>query len=68
MDFKGGKHMESNMFSLEHIENIVIPFTYEPPSSEYNFETRYQASISPSDKGILKQEEELTQFNGKQIF
>ena len=45
------------MFSSEHIENVVITLNSEPPSSEYHFETKFQADVSPFDQKFEKQEE-----------
>ena len=48
--------MESNMFSSDHIENVVLTPTSETTSSEYHFETKLQAKLSPSDQSFEKQE------------
>ena len=44
------------MFSSEYTENKVLNITFEPSSSEDHFETKFKATISPSDKGSEKQE------------
>ena len=54
--------MESNVFSSQHIQNEVLTITSEHPSSEYNFESKSQANISPSDKSFENPEEELIEF------
>ena len=41
--------MESNMFLSEHIQNEVLIITLEHPSSEDNFERKFQTKISPSE-------------------
>ena len=43
LELKEKKHMKSNMFSSEHIHNGVLNTTYEQPSSEYHFESKFQA-------------------------
>ena len=50
------------MFSQEHIQNGVITINSEHPSSEYHFERKFQANISPSDQTFEKKEEELIEF------
>ena len=46
------QHMKSNMLSSENTENEVLTITYEPPSSEDNFERKFQEHFSPSDKSF----------------
>ena len=58
--------MERNKFSSEHIKNGVLTLTSEYPSSEDNFESRFQANISPYNQSSEQLEEELIEFNGKQ--
>ena len=53
------------MFSSEHIENIVLTLTSEPPSLEDHFETKLKAKIYPNNWNFEKQEEELIELKGK---
>ena len=50
------------MFSSEHIENDVLTIASEPPSSEDQFETKFQAKIYPYDQSFEKEEEELIYY------
>ena len=54
------------MLSLEKTENEVLTITYEPSSSEDNFQRKLQAKISPSDQ-FLKTRRRNDIFQGKTI-
>ena len=43
--FQGKKHMEPKTFSLEHIENKMVPLNSEYLSSEDYFENKLQAKF-----------------------
>ena len=59
IEFNGRQHMESKIFSPEHIKNEVLNLTSKTTSSEDHFETRFQSKIYPSDKSFEKQEDGL---------
>ena len=44
------------------IQNEVLTINYEHPSSEDQFERKFQDKIYPSDNSFEKQEEEFTEF------
>ena len=50
----------------ENFQNEVLTITYEHPSSEYNFERKFQDKISPYNHIFGQPEEELIEFNGEQ--
>ena len=54
--FKGKHHDELSNFSSVPIQNEVLTFTYEHPSSIDHLERQFQANISPYEK-ILEQPE-----------
>ena len=45
------------MFSSDNIQNLVLTFTSETTSSEYNFERKFQSKIYPYDQIFEKKEE-----------
>ena len=46
--------MESNMLLSEHIQNKVLTITSEHPYSGDEFESKFQANISPYDQSFEK--------------
>ena len=47
---------ETNNFSSEHIGNEVFTLTSETPSSEDQFETKYQAKFAKYDQSFEQQQ------------
>ena len=49
--------MEPKMFSSEHIQNEVITINYEHPSSEDQFDIKFQDNTYPSNQNFEQPEE-----------
>ena len=62
MAFKGKQHIEWNIFSSVHIQIEALTITYEHPSSEYQFERKFQGKIALYDQSFVKYEEILIKF------
>ena len=58
--------MEPNKFSSEHFTNEVLTFTSEHPSSEDNFESKFQTNLSPTNQIYEQPEEKLMNFMEQQ--
>ena len=58
IEFKDKHHDELEKFSSGPIQNEVLIITSENPYSEYHFERKFQANISPYDN-FFKQPDEL---------
>ena len=52
IDFKGNQQMEPKKLSSEHITDDVLNLTSKNPSSEDNFERKFQANLSPSNQNF----------------
>ena len=65
--FKGKYHDDFRKFSSEHIQNESLTITFEHPSSEDQFERKFQDNISPSDKRFGKQEEAFDKVQGETL-
>ena len=59
VEFKEEQHDELRKFSSGPIQNEVLTLTSEYPSSADHFGSKFQAKISPYEKSLEKQEEEL---------
>ena len=65
IEFKEEHHDKLRSFPSVPIQSEVLNLTSEHPSSEDNFERKFQDKISPSEQSFYKPEEELIELKGE---
>ena len=65
IEFKEKHHNELRKFSSGPIQNEVLNIKSELPSSEYNFERKFQVKLSPYNQKFEQPKEEWIEIKKK---